>query len=164
MTNYSQIMKPFEQTIFFKWVSPLVYRIIPAHSGQRFWCLFIVSSLLVQVINIVCWFWNGFLGSPADDTPGYYALIVVETVRYGAWLWGFWYCFYQLVKLSPRNQLLTPQLLSCSVTSGLLMYLLTAVTQHVEPDYILLIRGMLIFAFGAGVVLPTIWHPASSIK
>lgn len=157
-------MKPFEQTYFFKWVSPSIFRILPMHPARRFWCLFIVSSLLVQVINIVGSFWNGFLDNPADNTPSYYALIVVETVRYGGWLWGFWYCFYQLVKLSPRNQLMTPQLLSCSVTSGLLMYLLTAVTQNVEAEYILLIRGMLVLAFGVGVLLPTLWHPANASK
>lgn len=155
-------MKRFEQTFFFKWVSPFFYRIIPIHPARRFWCLFAISALLVQFINIICSFWDGFLGEPDDYSLSYYALIAVETVRYGGWLWGFWYSFYQLVYLSPRIRLMTPQLLSCSVTSGLLMYLLTAVTQQVESDYIFLIREMLLFAFVVGVVLPTLWHPANA--
>lgn len=153
-------MKQFELTYFFKWVAPTIYSILPIHPARRFWCLFLVSALLVQGINVGCSFCNGFLGDPADNTPRYFALIAVETLRCGAWLWGFWYSFYQLTKLSPRHPSLSPQLLSCSVTAGLLMYLLTAVTQNVDADYILLIRGMLIFAFVGGAVLPTLWKPA----
>ena len=157
-------MKPFDQTYFFRLVAPLIYRILPLHPARRFWCFFIVSSSLVQVINIIGSFWNGFLDNPTDYTLSYYALIFVETVRYGGWLWGFWYGFYQVARLMPHNRLMTPQLLSCSVTSGLLMYLLTAVTQNVEADYIILIRSMLIMAFGVGVLLPTLWHSTNAVN
>lgn len=154
-------MKPFETTYFFKLVAPLIHRVLPLHPARRFWCVLIASALLVHLVNIVCSFWNGFLGNPQDDSPSYYCLIAVETIRYGGWLWGFWYGFYLLARLSPRNRFLTPQLLSCSVTGGLLLYLLTMVTQNVEPDYVFLIHGMLLLAFGSCVLLPTLWHPTN---
>ncbi|CCH57606.1 hypothetical protein BN8_p06802 (plasmid) [Fibrisoma limi BUZ 3] len=155
-------MKPFNKTNYFKWIAPLIYRMLPAIPARYFWCLFIASALLVQFINIICSFWNGFLGEPADHTVRYYAFIVVETVRYGGWLWGFWYGFYLLARMSPPNRLLSPQLFSCTVTSGLLMYLMTVAIQHVEADYLLLIRCMLIVAYGVCVLLPTLWHPVQA--
>lgn len=155
-------MKSFDTSYFFKLVAPLIYRILPMHPARRFWCLLIASALLVHLVNIVGSFWNGFLGNPKDDSPDYYCLIVVETIRYGGWLWGFWYGFYQLAKLSPANRLMTPQLLSCSVTGGLLMYFLTTVTQQVDADYTHLVQGMLILAFGICVLLPTLWQPTNT--
>ena len=154
-------MKPVEQTHFFRWVTPLIFKMLPIHPARRFWCLFIVSALLVQVVNIGCSFWNGFLGDPAEYTAGYYGVLLVETVRYGGWLWGFWYGFYQIARLSPKSRLITPQLLSCTVTGGLLLFLLNMVAGLVDAGSLLLVQGMLILGFAFGVLLPTLWQPAS---
>ena len=154
-------MKAFDQTRFFRLVAAVIYRLLPNLPARPLWCLFIVSLLLVQLIDIICSGSSWLLDNFTDNDTGYYCLVVVHTIRYGAWFWGFWYSFYQLARLGRPNLLITPQLISCSVTGGLLMYLLTSITELIANDHVLLIRGMLALAFAGGALLPTLWRPGA---
>lgn len=152
-------MKPFEQTFFFKVVSPLLYRLLPERPSRRFWCLIMTAVLLVQLINMHCNFWDGLLANPDEGTSRYYCLLVVETVRFSAWFWGVWYgCFliFSLTGRQPVTRSLSPQLLSCTLTGIFLLFVLVQMGQIASDANLLLFRMLMAVAFSVSVLLPTL--------
>lgn len=158
----------FDKTFIYQFTAPSIRRllfIVKSPVRLEFWCRIIISALIVQIINLLADLFSRLLG-PADDfSPGFYALLLTESIRYGGWLWSIWYGILQILLFpSSRNKTGLPlpaPLLSCTVTSGFLMFILVELGQTVDPNYLLLIRGMFLAAYGFSVLLPTLSRPTT---
>lgn len=157
-------MKPFDRSIIYTRLAPLLNLIIPSIQLRPFFFRLIIAFLTTQSIGALVTLGQSMLGSPIDDTWQYYLFLALEMIQYGCWFWNVWYgirlLFTRVIPLDAKG-ILTADSIGLAVSLGFLLFMVSAVSSLQDQTYSFTIRIVLIAAFTVSIGLPMIWKKAS---
>ncbi|GAB3740351.1 hypothetical protein [Spirosoma jeollabukense] len=157
-------MKPFDGTLIFTRLAPLLNLIIPDIPLRPFFSRLIIAFLTTQTIGALVTLGQSMLGSPSDDTWQYYLFLALEMIQYGCWFWNVWYgirlLFTWVIPLDAKG-ILTADSVGLAISLGFLLFMVNAVSSLQDQTYSFTIRLVLIAAFTISIALPMIWKKAT---
>ena len=150
-------MKPFDRSVIFTRLAPLLKLIIPDIPLRPFFLRIIIAILTTQTIGALITLGQSMLGSPLDDTWQFYLFLALETIRYGCWFWNVWYGIRQLftwiIPLDKKG-ILTAEYVGLAISLGFLLFMVSSVSSLSDQTYSFTIRLLLLAAFSITIGLP----------